>query len=194
MTTMKTENIACRLDLEGRHAIVDHKLTIVTSVRGGEIFTLLDSERGYDAESVVCLPVAGEEVELPDVIPEAVSGRWLGPAEMSPHFGEHFTALVLTSSGITELVMPIAQADARRIVRDGPVGDRDAMEALLMEARAHRCTRRDHTAWVDRLVADAHEEADNRRWCDVLCSSQAGVRPQIYRSTLGDGSRRSGLD
>ena len=29
---------------------------------------------------------------------------------------------------------------------------------------------------------------------DVLCSSQAGVRPQIYRSTLGDGSRRSGLD
>lgn len=165
MTTMAIEVQACGLDLVGRPAVVGHEVTTVTGVHGGEVFTAREPGRGCDPAAVTVLPVAGEPVEMPDVVPEAVSGHWVGPVQQGPQVGEHITALVLVGSQVRELVMPTVRADARQIVRAGASLDRAAMEALLSEALAHRSTRREHAAWVERLVAEAHEEADERDWC-----------------------------
>ena len=189
MSTMTTDAAVGGLDLVGRPAVVDQKLTTITAVDGSQVFTAREPASAVDAADVVVLPIVGEYVEFPDVIPSPVQGYWLGPVDQivgeyvempdvipSPvqgywlgpvdqtRFGETFTALLLVGTGVTEVVMPTSKADARRIVT-GAAGERAAMEALLAEARAHRCTRREHAAWVDRLVVDAHEEADDRGWC-----------------------------
>ena len=171
MTTMTSEaTTTFGIDLVGRPAVVDHELTTVATVEGGEVFTVLEPGQGRGAEEVTTLPVAGEFVEIADVIPEAVNGCWLGPVEQGPRLGEHLTALVLVDSSVREVVMPVTMADARRIVRAGTVKDGTALEALLAEARAHRCTQRKHSRWVDQLVAEAHEEADDRGWCEEFDS------------------------
>lgn len=166
MTTMILEPTRCVLGLVGRLAVVDQELTTVTSVRDGEVFTAREPGKGLDAETVIVLPMAGEVVEMPDVIPAPMSGHWIGLVQMGPQLGEHISALVLVGSGVQEVVMPVVKADARRIVGSGTPMDHAAMEALLTEARAHRCSRREHVEWIDRLVADAHEEADDRGWCE----------------------------
>lgn len=170
MTTLTTDPAVSGLDLIGRPAVVDQKLTTITAADDTHLFTARDPETALDPTTVIPLPVVGEYVEMPDVIPSPVQGYWLGPVD-EHRIGEHFTALVLVGTTITEVVMPTTQADARRLVT-GAAAERAAMEALLTETRAHRCTRREHAEWVDRLVRIAHEEADDRGWCgefDEVC-------------------------
>lgn len=168
MTTMATEAPAWSIDLVGRPAVVDREITTVTALRGTEVFTALEAGTGRDAETVVMLPVTGEFVEMPDVMPEGetVKGYWLGPVEQVTRVHETFSVFVLAGSTIHRLVMPVSGADARRLVKGRATeGERAAMGALLAEARAHHCTRRDHDSWRDRLVEEAHSEADDRLWC-----------------------------
>ena len=168
MTTMAAEAPVWSIDLVGRPAVVNHEMTTVTALRGTEVFTALEPGIGREAESVVMLPVTGEFVEIAEVMPsrEAVKGYWLGPVESGGRVHETFSVLVLSESKVQRLVMPVAKADARQLVKGrASEGERAAMGALLTEARAHNCTRRDHEAWRDRLVSEAHSEADDRQWC-----------------------------
>lgn len=166
MTTMAAEAPAWSIDLVGRPAVVDEEITTVTALRGTEVFTASEPGTGREAETVVVLPVTGEFVEMPDVIPSGVKGYWLGPVETGRHVRETFAVLVLSGATVHRLVMPVAKADARQLVTGRATeGERAAMGVLLTQVRAHDCTRREHEAWRDRLVAEAHEEADDREWC-----------------------------
>lgn len=162
MSTM-TPAAVSGLDLVGRPAVVDQKLTTITAVSGSQVFTALEPASPVDVDNIVLLPIVGEYVEMPDVIPTPALGYWLGPVDES-RIGEHFTVLLLVGTSITEIVMPVSKADARRLVT-GAALERTTMEALLLEARAHRRTRREHAQWVDRLVDIFHEEADSRGLC-----------------------------
>ena len=178
MTTMAAEAPVWSIDLVGRPAVVDHEMTIVTALRGTEVFTAREPGIGREAESVVMLPVTGEFVEIAEVMPsgEAVKGYWLGPVETGGRVHETFSVLVLSESKVQRLVMPVAKADARQLVKGrASEGERAAMGALLTEARAHNCTRRDHEAWCDRLVSEAHSEADDRQWCGEFDDFMARV-------------------
>lgn len=166
MTTMAAEAPVWSIDMVGRPAVVDQEITTVTALRGTEVFTAREPGTGREAETVVILPVTGEFVEMPDVIPSGVKGYWLGPVETGTRVHETFSVFVLSGSTVHRLVMPVAKADARQLVKGRATeGERAAMGALLTEARAHDCTRRDHEAWRDRLVSEAHSEADEREWC-----------------------------
>ena len=170
MTTIIPDTAVSGLDLVGRPAIVDQRLTTITAVDGQRLSTALDPDASLEAPDVLLLPHAGEYVEMPDVIPSPVQGYWLGPVDET-RIGEHFAALVLVGTRLTEVVMPTNQADARRLVTGAAI-DPAPMQALLAEARAHRRTRRENAEWVDRLVSIAHEEADDRGWCtefDDVC-------------------------
>jgi len=154
MTTITPDTAVSGLDLVGRPAIVDQRLTTITAVDGQRLSTALDPDASLEAPDVLLLPHAGEYVEMPDVIPSPVQGYWLGPVDET-RIGEHFTALVLVGTRLTEVVMPTNQADARRLVTGAAI-DPAPMQALLAEARAHRRTRRENAEWVDRLVSIAH--------------------------------------
>lgn len=164
MTTMAAEAPPWSTDLVGRPAVVDHEITTVTALRGTQVFTAREPGTAREAETVVMLPVTGEIVEIPDVLPkgETVTGYWLGTVEQGSRVHEAFSVLVLSDATVHQLVVPVAKADARQVVKARATeGEQSAMVALLGEARAHIRTRRDHAAWVDRLVADAH-------WCNRL--------------------------
>ncbi len=182
MTTLTTDHAVRGLDLIGRPAVIDQKLTTITAADGAHIFSARDPEAALDPAAVVPLPIVGEYVEMPDVIPSPVQGYWLGPVD-EHRIGEHFTALVLVGTTITEVVMPTTKADARQLVT-GAAGERAAMEALLTEARAHRQTVRQHTAWVEDLTNMAHSEGDDRGWCsefdDLLESVGLARRARDY--------------
>ena len=168
MTTMAAEAPVWSIDLVGRPAVVDHEITTVTALRGTEVFTAREPGTGREAETVVMLPVTGEFVEMPEVMPgnETVKGYWLGPVEAGTRVHETFSVFVLAGSTVRRLVLPVTKADARQLVKGRATeGERAALGALLTEARAHNCTRRDHEAWRDRLVSEAHSEADDRQWC-----------------------------
>lgn len=178
MSTMTAEASVWSIDLVGRPAVVDHEMTTVTALRGTEVFTAHEPGVGREAETVVMLPVTGEFVEIAEVMPsgESVKGYWLGPVETGGRVGETFSVLVLAASKVQRLVMPVAKADARQLVKGRATeGERAAMGALLTEARAHNCTRRDHEAWRDRLVYEAHSEADDRDWCSDFDDFMARV-------------------
>ncbi len=176
MTTMAAEAPAWSIDLVGRPAVVDQEITTVTALRGSEVFTAREPGTGRDGETVVLLPVTGEFVEMPDVIPSGVKGYWLGLVEAVTRVHETFSVFVLCGSTVRRLVMPVAKADARQLVTGRATeGERAAMGALLTEARAHHATRSDHEAWRDQIVAEAHGEADDREWCGEFDDFMARV-------------------
>ena len=169
MTTMTSEAPVWSIDLLGRPAVVDHEMTTVTALRGSAVFTAHEPGTGRQAEAVVMLPVTGEFVEMPDVMPggETVKGYWLGPVETGTRVHETFSVFVLSGSTVHRLVMPVAKADARQVVTGrASEGERAAMVALLEQARAHAATVQTHSQWVDNLVEGAHSEANDREWCE----------------------------
>jgi len=98
MTTMTSEAPVWSIDLLGRPAVVDHEMTTVTALRGSAVFTAHEPGTGRQAEAVVMLPVTGEFVEMPDVMPggETVKGYWLGPVETGTRVHETFSVFVLS--------------------------------------------------------------------------------------------------
>jgi len=166
MTTMTSEAPAWSVDLVGRPAAVDREITTVTALRGNEVFTDREPGRGRDEGEVVALPVTGEFVHIDAGEAEVARGYWLGLAEQTTRVGDEITVLLLAASIVREVTVRLELVEARRVVSGRATdGERAAMGALLAEARAHRRTRRDHAAWLDRLTEEAHTEADDRDWC-----------------------------
>ena len=171
MTTMTSEAPVWSVDLLGRPAVVDHEMTTVTALRGTEVFTAHEPGTGREAEAVVMLPVTGEFVEMPDVMPgnETVKGYWLGPVETGTRVHETFSVFVLSGSTVHRLVLPVAKADARQVVTGrASEGERAAMGALLEQSRAHAATVQTHSQW----------------WT-------TSWRLRIPRPTIGSGARSS---
>lgn len=188
--TMTAEAPVWGVDLVGRPAVFDGQMTTVTEVRGGEVFTAAEPGRTLSEDDVVTLPVTGEFVEInDDSQAEVVRGFWLGPVYEAERVGEQLTALVLVGATVRQVTVRPPLAEARRVVTSRAAeAARDAMAALLGEVRAHQCTHREHHVWVDRLVADAHSQADDRGWCNVDCTSGVAA---VSRYSRG---RRCGCD
>ena len=161
ITDAPTSDIA----LIGRLAIDEGVVSTVTAVRDANVFTARAPSQERPATAIIALPLLGESVR----ISAFTTGFWIGlvdePTEIAPDW--HLRAYVLVGAEIRTVRVEQQKIDARHSVQ-GTASQPEivAMTALLRSIRNHEQTRREHQEKLDSLVRAAHQEADDRDWCD----------------------------
>lgn len=133
-----------------------------SAVVGGAVEVLM-SEELLEAGQVP-LPRLGETVEVVEAGRTLLAGVWLGLVSTAVQAGSLEVAVVACGVVVRQWVAT-ALLDCRQVVTGRLEGDDAVLLALLGEIRERRAEQDARTAWLERLVSDAHEEANDRDWC-----------------------------
>lgn len=152
----------------GRKALVDDGAALVDVSGITEDGVLTPDGAQHPMTTATLLPLGGECItaELPQ---GTVSGRWLGLVEPRES-GASVTAWVLdpVAGALTHTFAPGA-VDARTAVTPGcPHADAALADALVAGLTERARTGESHHAWMETLVADAHEWATEHDLCSTF--------------------------
>ena len=161
------------LDLSTREVYVTATHAFVTATSTDNISVTLPSGATLGPDDYLPLPRVGERVQI-ESYGRTVAGVYLGRTDHGG--GPVLTAFVLNGTTVQTVPAPVTLWDARRSVTDTLTPETAVIEVMTALAQTCRERARDaarHQQWIDGLVEDAHEWADEHDLCsrfDDFCA------------------------
>lgn len=192
------------LDLSARDVYVSATHTLVAATSTDNISVTLATGATLGPDDFVPLPRIGERVQI-EAYGRTIAGVYLGRADHHGG-GPVMTAFVLDGQSVVTGSAPVTVWDARKAITDPVQPDPAVTEVLAVLAETCRARARDkaaHQQWIDDLVEDAHEWADEHSLCerfDEFCSRHSlptrerdyEVRVNVSMSTRVTVTRTAG--
>lgn len=191
------------LDLSTREVYVTATHAFVTATSTDNISVTLPSGATLGPDDYLPLPRVGERVQI-ESYGRTVAGVYLGHSDHGG--GPVLTAFVLNGTSVQTTPAPVTLWDARRSVTDTITPEAAVLEVMTALAEACKGRARDaarHQEWIDDLVEDAHQWADEHDLCsrfDDFCSDHSlptrtrdyDVRVNVSMSTRVTVTRSAG--